>query len=289
MSDMAVQVTGLTKNYDGFSLSNISFDVVKGSIMGIFGHSGSGKSLTLSAMMNMISIDGGKIRILGYDISKVEKQVKQEISVIYGDYLFDDGLTVTGLNPIFKNIYKNWSQETYFAYLEKIGILPNTNISYLPKGTNIMIQLAAAMSHESKLIIIDEPFRDVDEMYVPKIKTLLMEFVKDGENSVLYFSEKVSDFDEVANQVAIIDKGKILLTMRKDRLLSTHGIIAYVKGKPFRMDAALIAGFEKNENGAQILINNVEEFKKRYPDMDIRPATLEEVMKYYIIDNTDKS
>ena len=289
MSDMAVQVTGLTKNYDGFSLSNISFDVVKGSIMGIFGHSGSGKSLTLSAMMNMISIDGGKIRILGYDISKVEKQVKQEISVIYGDYLFDDGLTVTGLNTIFKNIYKNWSQETYFAYLEKIGILPNTNISYLPKGTNIMIQLAAAMSHESKLIIIDEPLRDVDEMYVPKIKTLLMEFVKDGENSVLYFSEKVSDFDEVANQVAIIDKGKILLTMRKDRLLSTHGITAYVKGKPFRMDAALIAGFEKNENGAQILINNVEEFKKKYPDMDIRPATLEEIMKYYIIDNTDKS
>ncbi len=289
MSDMAVQVTGLTKNYDGFSLSNISFDVVKGSIMGIFGHSGSGKSLTLSAMMNMISIDGGKIRILGYDISKVEKQVKQEISVIYGDYLFDDGLTVTGLNTIFKNIYKNWSQETYFAYLEKIGILPNTNISYLPKGTNIMIQLAAAMSHESKLIIIDEPLRDVDEMYVPKIKTLLMEFVKDGENSVLYFSEKVSDFDEVANQVAIIDKGKILLTMRKDRLLSTHGIITYVKGKPFRMDAALIAGFEKNENGAQILINNVEEFKKKYPDMDIRPATLEEIMKYYIIDNTDKS
>ena len=289
MSDMAVQVTGLTKNYDGFSLSNISFDVVKGSIMGIFGHSGSGKSLTLSAMMNMISIDGGKIRILGYDISKVEKQVKQEISVIYGDYLFDDGLTVTGLNTIFKNIYKNWSQETYFAYLEKIGILPNTNISYLPKGTNIMIQLAAAMSHESKLIIIDEPLRDVDEMYVPKIKTLLMEFVKDGENSVLYFSEKVSDFDEVANQVAIIDKGKILLTMRKDRLLSTHGIITYVKGKPVRMDAALIAGFEKNENGAQILINNVEEFKKKYPDMDIRPATLEEIMKYYIIDNTDKS
>lgn len=289
MSDMAVQVTGLTKNYDGFSLSNISFDVVKGSIMGIFGHSGSGKSLTLSAMMNMISIDGGKIRILGYDISKVEKQVKQEISVIYGDYLFDDGLTVTGLNTIFKNIYKNWSQETYFAYLEKIGILPNTNISYLPKGTNIMIQLAAAMSHESKLIIIDEPLRAVDEMYVPKIKTLLMEFVKDGENSVLYFSEKVSDFDEVANQVAIIDKGKILLTMRKDRLLSTHGIITYVKGKPFRMDAALIAGFEKNENGAQILINNVEEFKKKYPDMDIRPATLEEIMKYYIIDNTDKS
>lgn len=289
MSDMAVQVTGLTKNYDGFSLSNISFDVIKGSIMGIFGHSGSGKSLTLSAMMNMISIDGGKIRILGYDISKVEKQVKQEISVIYGDYLFDDGLTVTGLNTIFKNIYKNWSQETYFAYLEKIGILPNTNISYLPKGTNIMIQLAAAMSHESKLIIIDEPLRDVDEMYVPKIKTLLMEFVKDGENSVLYFSEKVSDFDEVANQVAIIDKGKILLTMRKDRLLSTHGIITYVKGKPFRMDAALIAGFEKNENGAQILINNVEEFKKKYPDMDIRPATLEEIMKYYIIDNTDKS
>lgn len=289
MAEMAVQVTGLTKNYDGFSLSNISFDVKKGNIMGVFGVSGSGKSLILSAMMNDISIDGGKIRILGYDVKKVERQIKQEIAVVCSDYIYDDGMTVTGLNPIYKNIYKNWSQESYFAYLEKLSILPHTNISYLPKGTNVMIQVAAALSHESKLIILDEPLKGIDEMYIPKLKALLKDYVKDSDNAVLYFSEEVTDFDEIADAVTIIDKGNILLSRKKDYIMNHHGIIEYVKGKPFRMDAALIAGFEKHENGAVILIKDVDECAKKYPDMEIKPATLGDIMKYYIIDNTDKS
>lgn len=289
MSEMVAQVIGVTKNYDGFSLSNVSFDVKKGSIMAVFGNSGAGKTQILDAMMNMINIDGGKIKILGCDIAKVEKKVKMDISVIYGDYEFDDGMTVTGLNPVFKNIYKNWSQETYFSYLERLGILPNTNIRYLPEGTNIMIQLAAALSHDSRFIIIDEPIRNMDDMYIPKLRELLLEYVKDSDNSVLYFSDRICEFDEIADYVTILDKGKVLLSGNKEKIIEDHGIIEYVKGKPFRMDASLIVGFEKNSDGAVILINNREECSRRYQSIPVREATINEIMKYYIIDNTVKS
>ena len=289
MSEMVVSVTGLTKNYDGFSLSNVSFDVKKGSIMAVLGNKGAGKTQILDAILNIIDIDGGKIKLFGCDTNMVESQVKQDIAVIYGDYHFDNGMTVTGLNPIYKNIYKNWSQETYFAYLERMGILPNTNISLLPSGTNVMIQMAVALSHDSKLIIIDEPIRDMDNIYIPKLKELFAEYVKDKENSILYFSREVSGLDELADSITIIDKGKILLTGNKERILNTHGIVYYVKGKPFRMDASLIAGFVKSASGAVVLINDRKTCGAKYPNIEISPATLEDVMRYYVVDNTNKS
>lgn len=289
MSEMVVSVTGLNKNYDGFSLSNVSFDVKKGSIMAVLGNKGAGKTQILDAILNIIDIDGGKIKLFGCNVNKADNQMKQDIAVIYGDYHFDAGMTVTGLNPIFKNIYKNWSQETYFAYLERMGILPNTDIALLPSGTNIMIQMAVALAHESKLIIIDEPIRDMDNIYVPKLKELFAEYVKDKENSILYFSRNVSELDELANSITILDKGKVLLTGKKDKILNTHGIIYYVKGKPFRMDASLIAGFVKSSTGAVVLINDRKLCGAKYPNIEISQATLEDVMKYYIVDNNNKS
>lgn len=289
MSEMVVSVTGLNKNYDGFSLSNVSFDVKKGSIMAVLGNKGAGKTQILDAILNIIDIDGGKIKLFGCDVNMFESQTKQDIAVIYGDYHFDEGMTVTGLNPIFKNIYKNWSQETYFAYLERMGILPNTDISLLPTGTNVMIQMAVALAHESKLIIIDEPIREMDNIYIPKLKELFSEYVKDKENSILYFSRNVSELDELANSVTILDKGKVLLTGKKDKILNTHGIIYYVKGKPFRMDASLIAGFVKSSTGAVVLINDRKLCGAKYPNIEISDATLEDVMKYYIVDNNNKS
>lgn len=289
MSEMAVQVIGVTKNYDGFSLSNVSFDVKKGVVMAVLGESGSGKTQILDSMMNMINIDGGKIKIFGCDISKVEKQVKMDMAVICGDYQFDDGMTVTGMNHVFKKIYKNWSQKTYFSYLEKMGILPNTNIKYLPKGTNVMIQMAAAMSHDSKLIIIDEPIRDMDLMYIPKLKNLISDYIKDSDNAILYFSKGNSNFDDIASYITILDKGKVLLSGRKDKILEKHGIVEYVKGKPFRMDSSLIVGFEKSNTGATILVNNRIECQKKHPDLPVKDATLDDITKFYAFDNTVKS
>ncbi len=289
MSEMVAQVIGVTKNYDGFSLSNISFDVKKGTVMAVLGDSGSGKTRILDSMMNMINIDGGKIKIFGCDVDKVEKKVKKDMAVIWGDYCFDDGMTVTGMNLVFKNIYKNWSEETYFSNLENLSILPNTNIKYLPKGTNICIQMAAALSHDSKLIIIDEPTADMDEMYIPKLKKMVQEYIKDSDNCVLYFSRGNKDFDEVADYVTVLDKGKILISGKKERILERHGIIKYVKGKPCKIDASLIVGFEKSSTGAVILINNRNEFKKKYPSIPVGDATLEDILKYYTLDNTTKS
>lgn len=289
MGEMAAQVIGLTKNYDGFSLSNVSFDVRKGAVMAVLGSKGSGKTQILDAMMNMTNIDGGRIKIFGYDITKVEKQVKMDMAVVCGDYQFDDGMTVTGMNLVFKNIYKNWSQETYFSYLEKMGILPNTNISLLPQGTNICIQMAAALSHESKLIIIDEPVKNVDERYIPLLKEMISDYIKDSDNSVLYFSECLSEFDDIADFITVLDKGKVLISGKKERILARHGIIEYVKGKPFKMDASLIVGFVKHSTGAVILVNNRDECKKKYPDIPIRDAGIADIMKYYVLGNSIKS
>ena len=120
--EYAIEVRNLTKEYENFKLENVSFNVGKGIIMGFIGENGAGKSTTIKAILNLIKKDNGLITVLGKEINRNEKGIKNELGIVLNDGNFNEKLNVKAINKIMKNIYKRWDDDVFYKYIEKFNI-----------------------------------------------------------------------------------------------------------------------------------------------------------------------
>ena len=102
----ALDISGLSKNYSGFTLDNITFAVPNGSIVGLIGENGAGKSTTINAILGLIQKDAGQISILGKE--ELGERDKEQIGVVFDGSNFPEILSPKKINQIMKNIYRNW-------------------------------------------------------------------------------------------------------------------------------------------------------------------------------------
>ncbi len=109
----AVEIKGVTKHYDGFTLNNICFTVPKGCIMGFIGQNGAGKTTTIQSMLNIIPIDSGEIKQLGLDHIRDEKNVKERMSTVFDECPFGEVFTAEQIERLFRGLYRNWNTTTF--------------------------------------------------------------------------------------------------------------------------------------------------------------------------------
>lgn len=221
----AIEISGLTKHYDGFTLDNVSFSVPVGSIMGFIGQNGAGKSTTIKAILNIIGVDGGEIKLLGKDYIKDEYEVKSQIAAVFDELPFYDKFNAVQINTLFRGLYKTWDSKTYFGYIERFGLPKKKKLKDFSKGMKMKLQIATALSHGAKLLIMDEATTGLDPVVRNEILDIFREYLQDETNSILMSSHITSDLEKIADCVTFIDKGKILLSGVKDEILENHGLI----------------------------------------------------------------
>ena len=243
MSDYenAIVINGLTKKYDGFTLDNVSFSVPKGSIMGFIGQNGAGKTTTIKSLLNVIKPDGGTIEMLGMDNSTHELEIKEHIAAVFDEIPFHDSFTADMLSVMFKGLYSAWDEKTYSAYLDRFGLPRKKKIGKFSKGMKMKLQIATALSHGAKLLIMDEATTGLDPVVRNEILDIFREYLQDDENSILMSSHITSDLEKIADCVTFIDKGKILLSGYKDEILDSHGVIKCTKDDFAKIDRTLSA------------------------------------------------
>lgn len=181
----AIEICELTKKYDGFTLDHISFNVPKGTIMGFIGRNGAGKTTTIKALLNIITISGGSIKMLGLDHVKNEHEIKESISAVFDEMPFHETMTANALNIMFRGLYKNWDSEMYFNYLDRFSLPRKKKIGKFSKGMKMKLQIAAALSHGAKLLIMDEATTGLDPIVRTEILDIFREYLQDEENSIL--------------------------------------------------------------------------------------------------------
>lgn len=115
----ALRVSHVSKDYPGFSLKDISFELPKGSVMGLIGQNGAGKTTTLKSILGLVSSEG-EIEILGSVSGKETLAKKEKIGVVFDEMNFYETLTPEETGKIFNKIYKNWDRKQYQEYLKKI-------------------------------------------------------------------------------------------------------------------------------------------------------------------------
>ena len=278
----AIAIKGVTKRYDGFTLDNISFDVPKGCIMGFIGQNGAGKTTTIRSLLHITDIDGGEISLLGMDHVKDEAELKKRIAVVFDELPFHDMFNVKDMAKIFRGLYPDWNDDTYMEYIDRFQLPKKKKIGQFSKGMKMKLQIACALSHNAELLVMDEATTGLDPVVRDEILHIFMEYLGNGERSILMSSHITSDLEKIADMVTFIDKGRILLTGYKDEILESHGILRCAKDYIQNVDPEDIVSIRTNNFGAEIMVNDRESAKMKYRETVIDPASLDDIMLYYV-------
>lgn len=278
----AIEIANLTVKYDGFTLDNISFNVPKGSIMGFIGQNGAGKTTTIKALLNIIKRDAGTIRMLGLDNIKDEIAVKEQISAVFDELPFHDQLNARGINIMLREVYKEWDSEVFKKYLDRLALPEKKKIGDFSKGMKMKLQIAAALSHNAKLLIMDEATTGLDPVVRNECLDIFLEYLQDESHSILMSSHITTDLEKVADSVTFIHKGKLLLTGYKDDVLENHGVIKCKKSDYKDIDPSDIISARLNDFGAEVMIKDKILCRNKYAGLVLDNTTLEEIMLYYV-------
>ena len=282
----AIEIKNLTKRYDGFTLDNISFSVPKGSIMGFIGQNGAGKSTTINTILNIIKADSGEIRVFGKDTRSADVQIKQDIAAVFDELPFHEQLNAKALDKILRRVFKRWNSEVFFGYLERFQLPVKKKFGQFSKGMKMKLQIAAALSHDAKLLIMDEATTGLDPVVRNEILDIFLEFLQNEEHSILMSSHITSDLEKIADSVTFIDKGRLLLTGYKDDILENHGVIKCSKEDYENIGEGDIISARISDFGVEAMVSDKKAVSRKYSGLVIDPTTLEEIMLFYV--NRDK-
>lgn len=220
--------------------------------------------------------------MLGMDHIKEEYEIKEQIAAVFDEMPFHESFTPNQINIMFKGLYKNWQEACFYEYLDRFGLPRKKKIAKFSKGMKMKLQIAAALSHGAKLLIMDEATTGLDPVVRNEILDMFREYVRDEEHSILMSSHITSDLEKIADCVAFIDRGKILLTGYKDEILENHGLMKCSKAEWEALKPEDYISARRNDFGVDVMVANVAETRKKYPDYVMDRTTLEEILLFYV-------
>ena len=277
-----VELKDVTKDYGDFKLDQVSFTVPEGSVCGFIGQNGAGKTTTIKLMLDVIKADQGEIRLFDENIEKDSARLREDIGVVFDEMGFHEFMTGRDINIMMKNIYKNWDEEMFFDYLKRFSLPSRKQCGDFSRGMRMKLQIAVALSHHAKLLIMDEPTSGLDPIVRNEMLQIFREFVIEEDHTILLSSHITGDLEKLADEVVFINAGKIVLAGNKDDILEKHGLLKCKKSELEKISEPLIVNVQPGTFGVEVLVNDRKACEKLYPQMVIEPATLEDIMLFYV-------
>ena len=282
MNENALVVKGLTKKYPDFILDEVSFNVPRGTIVGIIGENGAGKSTIIKTILNLTEKDSGSIELLGKKESEIDFFIRNHVGVVFDGNNFPDTLSSVKLGKLLKTIYTAWDEEQYSAMLKKFSLPEDKKIKKLSKGMKMKLSIAAALSHNPELLILDEATSGLDPIARDDILDILLDFVQNENHAVFISSHITSDLERIADYIVFLHNGKVVFDKPKDELRYKYGIIKCGAAQFDRIDKSEIIAYRKQDYEWQVLIADRVAAQAKYPAAIIDPASLDDIMLLFV-------
>lgn len=270
----------VNKKYEksNFAIKDISFSIPEGSIVGFIGENGAGKSTTMNCILNVIRRDSGTIEIFGREMTDEDIDIRENIGVVYDSNNFPEYLTAKQLADILGRIYSKWDDFCFEQFLRRFGLPESQKIKSYSRGMSMKLAIAVALSHDSKLLILDEATSGLDPIMRDEILDVLLEFVKQENHSILLSSHITSDLEKIADYIVFIHNGEIILNKTKDELIYEYGVIRCSENDFYNILPEDILSSMKKDYQIDVLIKNKKLMEKKYKNLIIYSVSLDEIM-----------
>ena len=275
----AIEVRHLTKQYPGFTLKDVSFQIPEGSIVGFIGENGAGKSTTLKAILELIKRNSGEITLLGEPDGAWDEALKEQIGVVFDENCFPDYLSREDVNRMLKNIFQSWQEERFFRLCDHFAIPAKKKIKEYSRGMKMKLSIAAAMSHQARLLILDEATSGLDPVVRAEILDMLREFVMDERHTVFLSSHITSDIEKIADYILLIHKGEILLYEDRDTLLEEYALVRCSEEEAKKLNPDQVVGVRRGRFDTEVLMRSREGLEER-EGLVVDWVTLEDILLY---------
>lgn len=276
----AIEIKGLSKEYKDFKLDHISLNVPTGSVVGLIGENGAGKSTFIQAILGLINADYENINVFGKDLKMNGKQIREDIAVIFDETHYNLHFTPIFISKILSKIYASWNQEKYIEYLERFQLPQKKKLKDFSKGMKMKLEFAIAFSHDPKIFILYEATSGLDPIFRDEILDLLREYTEDENHTVLMSSHITSDLDKIADYIAYIHQGQLMFVKTYDDIHENYGIMNCGKKIFESLNQEDIVAYKKEEFGYKVMIKNRLEIQKVFKDLEIEKASIEDIMLY---------
>lgn len=284
IENMVLSVQDLNKKLKDFEIKDVSFSIPAGYIMGLIGRNGAGKTTILKLIQNVIVKDGGTVTVCGYDNRRQEGKAKNNIGFVADNCPFMKKYTLLENAALFGKYYRDFEMELFHSYLRRFQLDPEQILLSLSKGMEARFELAFALSHHPRLLIMDEPTDGLDPIFRREFLHLLQELIADKKMGILFSTHITSDLDKVADYITLVDRGRVVLSQDKEALLERYLIIRGEKKLLQRIPKELFIAVRRHPHGFEAMTGNNEQIKAYLTPTDQvawQQATLEDIMYYF--------
>lgn len=278
---MLIQLDHIRKEYEGFSLE-LNMEIPKNRVIGLIGANGAGKSTTFRLMLGQIHPDEGDVKVFGKDARKLGAEEKQKIGVVFSDSGFSEYLTVQQVSRIMREFYPDFREEQFYERCEHFHIPKNKKIKEFSTGMKAKLKVLLAVSHDSKLLLLDEPTAGLDVMAREEILDLLREYMETSGHSIVISSHISSDLEHFCDDLYMIHDGRLVLHEETDRILEEYGFLKMSEQEYEALDKEYLLRVRKESFGYSALTNQRAYYLENYPMIVNEKGSVDEVISMLV-------
>ncbi len=275
--EYAFEIKDMYKRWDAFELGSINMKLEPGYIMGLVGPNGAGKTTLLLTLLGLYRPAEGSINIFGYDMKDREKEAKAQIGFVLDENPFLDYYSAKDNVRMYGGYYPEWDQKTFDKYCKRFELNTKKPLKKLSKGNQMKFQLAFALSHNARLLVLDEPTAGLDPVFRRELIEIMCDIISEGDRSILYSTHLTEELDKIADFITFLYNGRQQFSVSKEELMEQYGLLRGSARDIAELESGLVVGKRITETTAEALIRRDTIAPKQ---LTILQPTIEDIMYY---------
>lgn len=276
-----LEIQGLEKKLEGFTLQDVNIELPKGYIMGLIGENGAGKTTLLNLILGLYKPTKGQIIIDGMTYENQEKEIRNLLGYVLVDDVFSGEMKLIEQADMYGKYYDNYDRTLFLEYCKRFELEEKKKYKKLSKGEKLKFQFAFALAHKPKLLILDEPTANFDPEFREEFLKIITEFVANGENSVLLATHMTEELDRFADYITFLHKGNVKFSVERSELEKKYRLVS---GEDYKINLIKKERVIHKEKGKYATTALVEHTNHSFysPELDINVPSVEDIMYHMI-------
>jgi len=284
-----IDVAGLRKDYGPIAaVRGLDLQVPRGSIYGFLGRNGAGKTTTIKVLLGMARPTGGSARVFGLaaDAPDASVEIRRRTGFVSEDKELYDYMTVDEIVRFTAGFYPRWRRDLEARYLRALELPAPAKVKTLSRGTRTKLALLLALCRGAELLVLDEPTAGLDPAVTEQVLQALVGHVAQGETTIFFSSHQIAEVEQIADRIAIVDRGRAVLAGALDDLRESFRRVQLVFDREAPQAAFRAAGVARVRRQGRVLTviasggaeSILDEARALGPiSVDVAPVTLKEI------------